>query len=488
MPRRFRVLFLDKNYPEIFYAIERLAAYVDRKNIEVICLSERRQSESNANLRIVSVNDYGSDYSIDFFQKKYNFSLYKLLVVERSLLNYYSFRQECIYSDVGVVGFEEKYRRYLNAVDSLLSDGIDLFIDSKSDNFVTNLVARVCESYKTPIALKMLHYWWSDGCLLLDGSSQTSSLIEANYKFYRANLDQIDNCLIESTYIKKISMWAPKRNVGFSKSIRYAIKKMGQRILLLRNRQQSYEPLSIRNLLVRRLKSVYTRFGIRYLIQWLNVPNVNDRYILYPLHVMPEASVLGSDPELADQFSLIKNISMNLPWGLFLYVKEHPLQNTVSGYDFEFYKRLSELPNVKLLDKRTAINSILEQDNCLAVAVLNGTLALDAMINYKPAFVFGRNTIFCGCDYFEFPNNKFDKFCRTLLSIMDGSYIVDVESRNAFLMALTKSVVKSGFDYSSLQSWEDRVAYSYLIDAVIVERYMRQSPNWCEAESHVPAD
>jgi hypothetical protein len=186
---------------------------------------------------------------------------------------------------------------------------------------------------------------------------------------------------------------------------------------------------------------------------------------------MPEASVLGSDPELADQFSLIKNISMNLPWGLFLYVKEHPLQNPVSGYDYLFYKRLAELPNVKLLDKRSAIEPVLKHENCLGVAVLNGTTAIDAMINNKPAFVFGRNSIFRGCEYFEFPNT-FDDFSRTLLKIMAGEYVVDADSRNAYLMALTKSVVSSDFDYSVLKSWEDRVAVSYLIDAAIVRYHM----------------
>jgi hypothetical protein len=470
----FRVLFLDKNFPEIFAAIERFAAHVDGADIEVVCLSERQKTSRKNNFQVVSVGDYIHGHDIDFFQRKYNISLYKILVVERSLVNYYSFRRECIYSNETLASFEQKYKAYINAVDDIVSRGIDLFIDSKSDNFVTNLVANVCEHYKTPVVLKMLHYWWNDGCLILDGSAQTSSIIESNYRFYSANPHLIDSDLIVRTYSKKISMWAPRTREGALHGVRSAVKRVGQRIELLQNRQQSYEPLSVRNLIVRRVKSLYMQFCIRNLLRWRTGPDANDRYVLYPLHVMPEASVLGSDPELADQFSLIKNISMNLPWGIFLYVKEHPLQNSVSGYDYQFYKRLSQLPNVKLVDKRAAIEPVLKQENCLAVAVLNGTTAIDAMINNKPAFVFGRNSIFRSCGYFEFPGT-FDEFSRTVLKIMAGDYLIDADSRNAYLMALTQSVVRSGFDYSSLKSWDDRVAASYRIDEAIVKRYMNET-------------
>lgn len=471
MGRPFRVLFLDKNYPEIFAAIERFAAHVDGKGIEVICLSERRKSGWRNNLEVVAVGDYENGYEIDYFQRKYNFSLYKLLVVERSLVNYYSFRRECIYSDLTPSNFEQTYKTYIYAVDDIVSRGIDLFIDSKSDNFVTNLTAKICEHYKTPIALKMLHYWWNDGCLILDGSAQTSSIIESNYRFYKANPHLIDFELIERTYTKKISMWAPRTPEGALNALRSAVTRLRQLRQLLKNRQQSYEPLSVRNLIVRRLKSLYMQFCIRNLLRWRIGPDAHDRYVLYPLHVMPEASVLGSDPELADQFWLIKNISMNLPWGIFLYVKEHPLQNSVSGYDYQFYRRLSDLPNVKLVGRQAAIEPIIRHENCLAVTVVNGTTAIDAMINNKPVFVFGTNSIFRGCDYFEFPNT-FDDFSRTVLKIMAGDYFVDAASRNAYLMALTQSVVRSGFDYSALKSWNDRAAVSYLIDEAIVRRYM----------------
>ena len=70
----------------------------------------------------------------------------------------------------------------------------------------------------------------------------------------------------------------------------------------------------------------------------------DEPFVIYPLNTSPEAALLGSYPELADQFSLIKNISMNLPYGVKLYVKEHPLAHLGLGLDFGFYRRLSALP------------------------------------------------------------------------------------------------------------------------------------------------
>src|SRR3982074_3611349 len=75
---------------------------------------------------------------------------------------------------------------------------------------------------------------------------------------------------------------------------------------------------------------------------------LQEKFVLFPLHVTPEATLLGSVPELADQFALIKNLSMNLPVGTLLYVKERPHQQVGLGLDYGFYRRVLSLPNVKL--------------------------------------------------------------------------------------------------------------------------------------------
>ena len=71
------------------------------------------------------------------------------------------------------------------------------------------------------------------------------------------------------------------------------------------------------------------------------------RYIIFPLHVMPESSTLNFSKNHHEE-DLIKYISPRLPANFNLLVKEnHPM---IGERDLDFYKKLKKLGNIKLLD------------------------------------------------------------------------------------------------------------------------------------------
>src|SRR5207248_2167707 len=114
------------------------------------------------------------------------------------------------------------------------------------------------------------------------------------------------------------------------------------------------------------------------------------------------------EPELADQFSLLKNISMNLPFGVRLYVKEHPAQFLGNGLNYGFYRRLTALSNVRYYRADAPLKELVSHRRCLGVAVINGTVGLEAAMNRKPVFVFGRALYGAGDCFFK--PQSFDEF------------------------------------------------------------------------------
>jgi hypothetical protein len=171
------------------------------------------------------------------------------------------------------------------------------------------------------------------------------------------------------------------------------------------------------------------------------------------MHVAPEAALLGSTPELADQFWLIKCISMNLPWGVRLCVKEHPAQSKWYGPGFDFYRKLAALKNVEVISGRAPIKRILSDPNCIAVAIINGTVGLEAAANRKPVFVFGR-PIFGVADCFLKPKD-FDEFRSQIMSIAKGRFQFNEDAMWSILAALDAVVWHGDKEFALAKSGEE---------------------------------
>lgn len=113
----------------------------------------------------------------------------------------------------------------------------------------------------------------------------------------------------------------------------------------------------------------------------------SNKYYFYPIHIEPEAVVLyWAKNRYTNQVKLIENIASQLPCGTFLYVKDHP---HYEGYrDVEDYKRIKQIPNVKLLPSSYSGKEIIKHSK--GVITINGTGGFEALLLNKHVFVFGR--------------------------------------------------------------------------------------------------
>jgi hypothetical protein len=131
------------------------------------------------------------------------------------------------------------------------------------------------------------------------------------------------------------------------------------------------------------IENLYGRlFGSYY-----SIPNGEDKYYFYPLHLEPEAVVLYyAEGWYEGQMKLIENIAAQLPPNTYLYVKDHPHGGNYR--DVKDYKRLLRIRNVKIIDPRIPGKQLIK--NSLGVITINGTAGFEGLLMNKNVFCFGK--------------------------------------------------------------------------------------------------
>lgn len=435
-----RVLFIDRAWPVVRQVVHEFAAAVRDTRIHVLFLSDKDRSGIDGNLQTINIFGVPQQRSLEELQAGYAFSLHKTLVLERAFFDYSSFRRSQCYSRLNECQIAERIAPYANAFDYVIREKADFVMEWFPDCFIPALAGQIAAHYGKPFRMFLQHYWWNDGAFFIDRMDLTSTEVDERYRRYYETPALCDRARLDDVFRAKKTLY------GFSSSQMYTF---AMRLRVVLNRLKSYEPLSVINWIQRRISRRWSATAIRMLIRAEAGPK-DERFVLYPLHTSPEAALLGNAPELADQFGLIKNISMNLPYGVKLYVKEHPYADLGAGIDYGFYRRLSALPNVRIIRGSARLDTLMEHPGFAAVAVINGTLGLDAAIKRKPVFVFGR-PLYGAADCFLKPSS-FDDFNTQLMTILRGHYRFDEPALYAMLNALDASIVRAEVDFLSCRT------------------------------------
>ena len=109
------------------------------------------------------------------------------------------------------------------------------------------------------------------------------------------------------------------------------------------------------------------------------------RYVFYPLHTEPEVSLLVYGRPFLNQIEVIRQIAISLPIGMQLVVKEHPWM--VGKRTPSFYRKLLNIPRVHLARPEMAARDLISHASL--VAVITGSVALEAVMLEKPVITFG---------------------------------------------------------------------------------------------------
>jgi Capsule polysaccharide biosynthesis protein len=108
--------------------------------------------------------------------------------------------------------------------------------------------------------------------------------------------------------------------------------------------------------------------------------------VYFPLHVADDYKIARLVPHLADQASIVEQLASALPRGHDLIVKEHPM--SIGRNPLGFLRRVSGIPNVRLVDPHTSSHELIERSR--AVVVIGSTVGLEALLYGKPVLTLGR--------------------------------------------------------------------------------------------------
>lgn len=451
------ILLTDRSWPYLHLVAKDLASKLEKFN-NVILLSEKEKSFKIDNFQVINIHDIPVRNPIDYYQKKYPFSIYKTIVCERAFTDYSSFRVYSKYSNSLVKDIEYWIELYVNAFDYLYSNKLcDVVIENAPDCFIPPLSSLIAEHYKIKYFSIHLTYWHENGIFFFDRSNWTSSHLDKKISFYDKNQQLINRENLDFVFSSKKTMFFKR------------LPQRKERLQQLLNRSRSYNPISLKHLFLRTFYRRINKVQINNFLNWRYTIS-SKSFVLFPLHISPEASLLGNTPELADQFSVIKNISMNLPWGVTMYVKEHPHVLEGHGLDYNFYKKIQSLNNVELLHKSVRLDTIYNDEGLIAILGINGTVCIDAALSRKAVIIFG-NPYFKLADCF-IKVSSYSELNNILKSIMDNGWQFSENGLYSLLAALDQLVVTSNeVDFSKENTTKGiALAYNYIIKDFIENR------------------
>ena len=153
-----------------------------------------------------------------------------------------------------------------------------------------------------------------------------------------------------------------------------------------------------------------------YLKRIIQPFDAQKKYVIYYLQFEPEATTQVRCM-LKSQLIAIKMLSEALPPGWVLYVKEHPHQFLLNKAELSmdycivtankyknraFYDKIKSMKNTILIDPLMSSSHI--NQNAMAIATFNGTVAIEATKLKKPILLFGAD-------------NSWMRYCRDVVSI-----------------------------------------------------------------------
>ncbi len=132
----------------------------------------------------------------------------------------------------------------------------------------------------------------------------------------------------------------------------------------------------------RRARAAQGLLAARY-VKAEHLPAV--RYAFFPLHTEPEVSLLVYGRPYVNQIEIIRMLAMSLPVDMVLVVKEHPWM--VGKRTLGAYRKMLNIPRVRLADPSMEARTLIQQADL--VAVVTGSVALEAAMLGKPVITFG---------------------------------------------------------------------------------------------------
>lgn len=355
-----------------------------------------------------SINkNYDGNY-LKYFEKKYRINLWTIIFSERLFYNFTTYYKPTTQQILSIT--EYTCRFFEKILDESKPDF--LFIKT-TDNFQNTVLFELAKSKN----IKILTFSGTK----LANSSHVSLDTDAIDK---TNFDNVPSLIDSSKYlenhdplkkdIKKKSIEMPTSKKRLNNLFNYLKTKSDP------NYFPNYGKKSMKFIL-KNISLTIKSYKRKNFLNNNSIKEIEDEnYVYFPLHVEPERSLLITCPFYSDQINVITNIAKSLPIGYTLYVKEHGSMELLFWRDQSFYKKIIQLPNVKLL--HPSFNSKALMEKCSLLITIAGTTGIEALFSKKPVIVFSDVTFSKLPNVFRLTSfNDLSKTIRKALTIIPNN-------------------------------------------------------------------
>lgn len=167
------------------------------------------------------------------------------------------------------------------------------------------------------------------------------------------------------------------------------------------------------------------------------IPDLNQKFIYVPLHIIPESNVFLSK-FILDERELVIQLSKLVPVDYKIYVKTNP-EMLFKGTDtapHSWYEKVKNIHNVRFISPTFPGKKLLTE--CQAVVCLTGTSLLEAAMLNKPAFRVGEPE-------FSVLDSVYEYDQKTFMSKLNSHQLKD-SNLKYYLQAIINSSVKLEFE------------------------------------------
>jgi len=312
------------------------------------------------------------------FEEKHGINLWEIAYSERFFIHYNPYYK--FTSDEILLILEKECKLFENILSEVNPDYMIIKI---TDSHQSHLLHQLCRIK----GIKILMLGWTRfgyRCAIYDEYDKfsNSTFIESKKK---RTVTELQNYLKSFHSSKAYSPWISIKHSVFFKTQKYI-----QSLVLINSKDiKNFYPFYGRNIF--KIMSQFIFFKKRYRKSFIDKHFLkkiekDEPFIYYPLHAEPERALLLVAPYFIDQLELITNIAKSIPIGYKLYVKEHKVMGLFGWRNLAFYKKILDLPNVKLIHPATDVEEIL--DNCSLVVGVGGATGSEAAFHGKPSIVF----------------------------------------------------------------------------------------------------
>lgn len=188
--------------------------------------------------------------------------------------------------------------------------------------------------------------------------------------------------------------------------------------------------------------------NIKYYDKIAEYPDFNEKYVIFFLHLQPEATTLPQGGVFVEQELMIQILAHTMEQhGIKVYVKEHFVQPYRNK---NFYDGLKKIRNVKLINSNVDSKELAKKS--IATASCNGTILLESIFNNKQTFIFG-HTGFQGAPGVYLLGNTED--CEKAINeIISGKNPINQKEVRAYLAAFADNSIRAYFNVTKYENDE----------------------------------